>query len=1165
MKNLRLLLLSGVLLTLTSSVSAQMPGNLRERTIAFTGDTVVLDSLSLIPGSLLLQWNGTPVNAAAYYLNPAKGQFFVFRDSIAGLRTGDSLKVTYRVYPISFTTPRFIRDRNLLTRPSGKAGDPVYTEPAVPREGTLFGLEGLTRSGSISRGLTIGTNQDAVVNSSLNLQLAGRIGGNIDVLAAITDENIPVQAEGNTQQLQEFDRVFIQLSTDKHKLIAGDYDVRNPDGYFMRYFKKAQGGLYSYTEQLSLRNGRTGTISAGLGAAVSRGKFARNIINGIESNQGPYRLRGAENEQFIVIMSNSERVFIDGLLLERGQDRDYIIDYNTAELIFTTRRLINKDMRIIVEFQYADRNYARTLVTGFTSWKQDRLFAGINIYSEQDSKNQPLQQDLSPEDKLILKSAGDSLNQAFTPGGDSVAFNANEILYAQRDTLVNGVVYPKVYVYSTSPDSAFWRVSFSNVGTGRGNYVAVDGTANGRVYRWVAPVNGIPQGTYEPLLLLISPKQRQLVSAFVRYDITSRTKIGVELATSKDDVNRFATKDKANDDGFAARISFDHEQSLKKDQTGGWNYFLNLQTEVNDETFRPVEVYRAVEYGRDWNITGLDAFDKEWLSFISTGIRHPQKGEVRYGLRSLLRGGNYTGLMQVTSGQLRPGNFSAKWDASLLTTRGGIIESSFLRHRDEISYRWGSFIPGIRVEQERNAQRKPGTDTLAANAFHFRIAELFFTRPDTVAFQLKGSVSRREDDGLKADQFVHATTADMASFGAGWNKSARQKISIIGNYRNLKIVDSTYTTVRPEESVTGRIDYSLNTRKGFLTITAFYEGGTGREPRRVYSFVQVAPGTGNYSWNDYNDDGIPQLNEFEVALFSDQANYIRIFSTTDDYVKVFFNQSNAVLNLMPAALYAGSKKPLWSRFSLLSSVRFDNRIAGEGGWKVWNPLATAINDSALLSTQSTNRHTLFFDRSSSKLAVDLTYQDTRSKQLLASGQEARGNSAWIPTIRWNITRWLGLQEKLEFFNRRSEAETFVNRNYLINGTVNESKLNFQPGSTYRITLSWRYQLKENTLPEGLGEKARLNDGGVEWRYNSVKKGLISARFNVVAITYNAETNTPIAFEMLEGLKAGTNYTWGLNIQRNIGSGLQLSINYEGRRPAGLKTIHTGGAQVRAFF
>ena len=1142
-----------------------MPGNLRTRFVAVKGDTISLDTLSIIPGSLILQFDGNPLPASAFVLQEMNAKLFVFMDSVPSLKVGDSLFVFYRVYPLSFTSPRFLRDRKLLEAPASSTGGAIYTEKATVKEGSLFGLDGLTRSGSISRGLTIGTNQDAVVNSSLNLQLAGRIGGNIDVLAAITDENIPVQAEGNTQQLQEFDRVFIQLSTDKHKLIAGDYDVRNPDGYFLRYFKKAQGGLYSYTDQLTLKNGRKGTINAGVGAAVSRGKFARNIIAGIESNQGPYRLRGAENEQFIIVMSNSERVFIDGLLLERGQDRDYIIDYNTAEITFTTRRLINKDMRIVVEFQYADRNYARTLMTGFTNWKQDKLTAGVNFYSEQDSKNQPLQQDLTREDKLILKNAGDSLNQAFSPGDDSVAFNTNEILYAKRDTVVNGTAYPQIFVYSTSADSAYYRISFSNVGTGNGNYVATDGTANGRVYRWVAPANGIPQGTYEPVQLLISPKQRQMASAYMRYDFDEKTKISVEIAGSKDDINRFATKDKANDDGYAARMTFDRMRPFNIMQPDGWNYFLTLQTEVNDAAFRPVEVYRPVEYSRDWSLTGQPAFEKEWLSNVQVGIRHTKNGEARYGIRSLLRGDTYTGLMQVTGGQLRSNRFQTKWDASLLSAKGGNAENSFLRHREEISYRIGTFIPGVRIEQERNAQRKAGSDTLAANAFHFRTGEFFFVRPDTMKLQLKGSVSRREEDAVVNTGFKHVTTADMASFGISWSKSIRQKIAVIGNYRNLKVVDTTYSTINPEESATGRVEYNLTTAKGVLTLSAFYEGGTGREPRRIYSFVEVASGTGNYSWNDYNGDGIPQLNEFEVAIFQDQANYIRIFSTTDEYVKVYFNQSNAVVNFNPAALYTGGRKPVWTRFSLLSSVRFDNRITGNGGWEAWNPITTSIPDSILLTTQSNERYTLFFDRNSTVFAMDVTRQDQRTRQLLASGIETRGNTSWSSTIRWNFTRWLGLQQKGEQSNRSSDAESFATRNYSIDGWLSETKLNFQPGSIYRITLSYKYQQKENVRAEGLGEKAGLQDGGLEIRYNSPRKGQISAHFNMVNISYNAETNTPLAFEMLEGLKKGVNYTWGLSLQRNLGSGLQISLNYEGRRPAGLKTIHTGGAQVRAFF
>src|SRR5690606_5979632 len=107
----------------------------------------------------------------------------------------------------------------------------------------------------------------------------------------------------------------------------------------------------------------------------------------------------------------------------------------------------------------------------------------LNVYSESDAKNQPLQQDITQEDKALLASVGDNVAEAYKSGIDSVGFNTSNVLYALRDSLG----FDSVLVYSTHPDSALYRVVFTYVGKGNGDYTEDGFTAVGRTFRWLKP------------------------------------------------------------------------------------------------------------------------------------------------------------------------------------------------------------------------------------------------------------------------------------------------------------------------------------------------------------------------------------------------------------------------------------------------------------------------------------------------------------------------------------------------------------------------------------------------------------------------------------------------------------------------------------------------------
>jgi len=1163
----RAILLPAVLLVLVfpQGLQGQALGNLRSAAIPPDADTVVVDSLSIVPGTFFLVTGGHIVTDSAWYDLDFASARFVWKAGADSVRRagGDGVMAIYRVFPILFSEKVRRRSAGIIREKYGGLYNPAeYAEKETGRGGVLR-IDGLSKTGSISRGVRFGNSQDVVVNSSLNLQMSGRLQDDVEILAAITDNNIPVQPEGNTQQLNEFDKVFIQLSKNKSKLIAGDFDLTRPDSHFMNFSKKGQGGWFTTAVPVGpgADTGRA-TMHVTASGAVSKGKYARNVINGVEANQGPYKLRGAENEAYIVILSGSEKVYIDGVLMTRGQEYDYVIDYNIAELTFTTKRLITRDKRIVIEFQYSEKNYARSLLFANTGYETGNLRVDLNVYSEQDSKNQPLLQDLTDEQKSFLASVGDSIGNAYYANIDSVAFQPDEVLYARIDSA--GFVF---FRYSTDSSLAHYRLGFTQVGSGKGNYVQVTSSANGRVFEWRAPVASDPQGDYEPVTLLITPRQQQMVTAGASWTPRPDSKITVEGAFSNYNVNLYAKTGKADDKGYAFNTTFIRTFRLDTLGAEGWQLQTGLRYEHVNRRFVPIETFRNIEFNRDWNLAGADAGADEHAGSVSFDLRKGSRHRLQYALKSFLRGSRYRGFANTLAGHTAFRTYRLSADGSYLVTRGDLSRSDFLRGQADFSKTiGGKLTAGIRGMTEHNSLRDPSADTLLGGSFFNYTQAAYLANTDTSRIRFRTEYSRRYDYAARFNTFTVATVADDASAVVEWTPGPRSRLALTGTYRTLDVRDTTLAAQASDENLLNRVEYSQTAWKGAIVYSAFYEAGTGQELKREFSYVKVTDGTGVYAWKDYNNDGIPQLNEFETAAFKDEANYIRVFLPVNEFVKSRFNQISQSLGLNPSAASARTTRAgrILSRFAGQFSMRLNNKTTRDDLGASLNPFDSRLDDSLLVALASAYRNTVYFNRADPHFGMDFTLEENRSKTLLTNGFETRLLEKENMNIRWNVTPAVTVQEAGERGDKESLSDYFSVRDFRIRYYSTETKVHYQPGTLWRLTLLYLYKTKHNRAGEG-DERGMQHKGGLEVRYSSVRKGILSLAFNVIRNRYNAETNSPLAYEMLEGLSAGTNYTWNVSLLRNLSGNVQMSLTYDGRKPEGSGPVHTGGVEVRAFF
>jgi len=273
-----------------------------------------------------------------------------------------------------------------------------------------------------------------------------------------------------------------------------------------------------------------------------------------------------------------------------------------------------------------------------------------------------------------------------------------------------------------------------------------------------------------------------------------------------------------------------------------------------------------------------------------------------------------------------------------------------------------------------------------------------------------------------------------------------------------------------------------------------------------------------------------------------------------------------VLNINPAAAYKSfqGKQPLISRFSNSLSIRLDKKTKDEDILEALNPFDQDVGDSTLVSTNSSYRNTIYFNRSAVGFGADATIMENKGKSFLINGFETRTLTEYEGNARWNLSKLFLLSANYKHDIKTNTSQFFPGRDYNLLIDKIEPKLTIQPGTSFRTSVAYTYSIKENTEGE-IGEKSESNQLALEMKYSNTNTGIINARISYIGIQFNADENSSLSYEMLEGLQKGKNFTWNASIQRSLGNSIQLSLNYDGRKSEESKAVHTGGVQVRAYF
>lgn len=652
----------------SDTLTAGPPGQrllLRSPFIAAESERVWVDGARLMPGQ--------------YEFNYQRGMLRI----TTPVPEGAVIVVDYRRLPFLLNSMYSLRNVQFAdVRP----GQPQELIPPRQREGYFNPTGNLVFGGMKSISFSFGSRKGTELDQTLQVSVEGQLTNSIKVKALLSDNNLPIQPEGNTADLEYIDKVYVEISGTNGRATMGDFGFQNNYSDFNQFSRELKGVSGEVFGAGSL---------VGAAAGSAKGVFRNVTFRGTEQLQGPYELLPAGRTNGEVIIAGTERVYFNGLELQRGQNRDYVIDYDNGTVTFTPRRLVTVDTEISVDFEATQEQYNRTSVFGVgrTTKVPGQFEFQALVASEEDDPDRPKSVTLSDDDRRIIADAGDDTGAAIANGATFVGAGEGKYDLVPADTIVG---LPDRYVFNDSTGS--WDVLFYEVGGGRGDYVLDGITQQGLPFYRFVPGSS---GNYRIGRPLPLPQSHTVVTS--RLVRKGRVEVDAQYNVSDFDANKLSAIGDGDNVGDAGELRL----GLNAIPVGVGEVDLKGSLSTIEENFRSLQRTRSSYFYRDWNLERDTLVGREVLQSFTSTFRREDAVRVAYELGAIRRD-NFDGVKNEGRLVMAAGEDRRLSGRAFDTNLNGEDERRTRRHGSvDANYGVWKLLPSAFLSSERYLAASP--------------------------------------------------------------------------------------------------------------------------------------------------------------------------------------------------------------------------------------------------------------------------------------------------------------------------------------------------------------------------------------------------------------------------------------------------------------------------